>query len=93
MLDALSTLSCVNKAHFTEYHKEDLPINLPEQDIISQSAVFAVETSSLMEYGLSSTFTDHNKWLGRDYFRVTKGTDICSFTPSGDGSNDQTGQK
>jgi hypothetical protein len=37
-----------------------------------------------MEYGLSSTFPDHSKWLGRDYFRVTKGTGICSFTPSGD---------
>lgn len=93
MLDALSTLPCVNQAHFTEYHKKDLPMNLPEDDIISQTGVFAVETSSLMEYGLSSTFPDHSKWLGRDYFRATKGTGTCSFTPSGDASDDQTGQK
>ncbi len=80
MLDAIASLPCVNASLFTGYVSRDLPINLETDDAMLQAALWGVTTSALTDsYHLSTWDGNHTAYLGRQYFRILRGTGGCGF--------------
>ena len=80
MLEASKTLPCVHKALFVNYPTAWMPRNLNTEALIVEAAVWGVTTSGLSDTYHRNTFDSlHKSWLGRNYFRVERGTGSCSF--------------
>lgn len=75
-----SGFSCVNKARFTGYSTQDLPLNLSPADQVGHSATWGVINGALVDEGNPTTWdSTHLAWLGKQYYRQEIGTGTCSY--------------
>jgi len=78
MQAAVKLLPCVNQALFVDYSKASLSGNLTTIDSNLQAANVSVYESGLVDHGFNSGYEYDSRWLGREYFRVIKGSGSCA---------------
>lgn len=82
MQDVAAQKSCVDLNMYLGYTTMNKPVNLSQNELITDAATWGVTTSGLSDKSRSSTWPSHNVWLGKNYFRtVTAGT-ACVDKPN-----------
>jgi hypothetical protein len=77
---ASAPLHCANVARYTSYSNASKPVNMSAHSSTYHSATWGVVNSGLVDGGNKSTWdSEHNGWLGRQYFLAQAGNGTCNF--------------
>jgi len=81
-LDAGAGLDCADRLYYVDYASSKLPENLNEQERDMESSVLAVTAAGILAFDHTSIWTRYyQSYLGRNYFRVERGSDHCDEMP------------
>lgn len=78
---AIAPMGCINQALYVDYAKAALPRDLPIVDANLQAAIIGTIVSGMIDAGFPSEYGTYRHWLGRNYFRVIRGTGACRWPP------------
>jgi hypothetical protein len=81
-LEAMQPLDCATRVFYVDYASEKLPENLAPQQRDRQSSVFAVTASAIRDLDHFNSWRHYREaYVGRNYFRLAKGSGTCGATP------------
>jgi hypothetical protein len=76
-------LECANRLYYVDYASSKLPENLDEQERDMESSVLAVTAAGILAFDHTSIWARYyQSYLGRNYFRVERGSGHCDEVPS-----------
>lgn len=77
-LAAVKDLACVRRVSYVDYASSHLPENLNSQQRDMESSVFAVTLAGVLALDHRTSWHHYDRsYVGRNYFRVVKGTGRC----------------
>ncbi len=83
VLDAAKPLSCAARAYYVDYASSELPENLNPKQRDLESSVFAVTAAAIRALDHYNAWHHYDEaYIGRNYFRLEKGTGLCGAAPA-----------
>jgi hypothetical protein len=81
-LEAATGLGCTDRFYYVDYASSKLPENLNEQERDMESSVLAVTAAGILALDHTSIWARYyQSYLGRNYFRVDRGSGRCDEVP------------
>jgi hypothetical protein len=82
-LDAAAGLGCAERRYYVDYASSKLPENLNEQERDMEASVLAVTAAGILALDHTSIWARYyQSYLGRNYFRVERGSGHCDDVPA-----------